>query len=84
MAPLVYDVNGKQRDLAWLQKKYGNVQFLDAGPGQKFKLVRVDETAGHALVRVLVLNEQGKPHAHQPVANHWPDPALPDLRGSTY
>lgn len=78
----VFDKNGVQRDMAWLRQKYGNVQFLDAGPGKKFRLARVDETEGPAVIKVRVLNEQGLPHADQPVANHWPDPALPDLRNA--
>ena len=78
----IFDKNGVQRDMAWLRQKYGNVQFLDAGPGKKFKLARVDETEGPAVIKVRVLNEQGLPQAGQPVANHWPDPALPDLRNA--
>lgn len=76
----VFDLNGKKRDMEWLREKYGNVQFLDAGPGRKFKLMRVDETVGPAVIKVRVLNEAGQPQAQQPVANHWPDPNLPDLR----
>jgi len=78
----VFDKNGVQRDMAWLRQKYGNVQFLDAGAGKKFKLARVDETEGPAVIKARVLNEQGLPHAGQPVANHWPDPTLPDLRNA--
>lgn len=78
----VFDKDGVQRDMAWLRQKYGNVQLLDAGAGSKFSLVRVDETEGPAVIKVRVLNEQGQPHGGQPVANHWPDPALPDLRNA--
>jgi hypothetical protein len=76
----IYDRTGTKRDLVWLQATYGNVQFLDAGAAPKFKLLRVDETEGPAVIKVRVINEQGKPHAGQPVANAWPDPSLPDLR----
>lgn len=72
----IFDKNGVQRDMAWLRQKYGNVQFLDAGPGKKFKLARVDETEGPAVIKVRVLNEQGLPQAGQPVANHWPAQSL--------
>jgi len=40
----VFDKNGVQRDMAWLRLIYGNVQFLDAGPGKKFRLVGLHET----------------------------------------
>jgi hypothetical protein len=76
----VYDRNGTKRDYDWLRATYGNVQFLDAGAVAKFKLLRVDETEGPAVIKVRVMNEQGKPHVGQPVANAWPDPSLPDLR----
>jgi hypothetical protein len=78
----IFDKNGVQRDMAWLRQKYGNVQFLDAGTGKKFKLARVDETEGPAVIKVRVLNEQGLPQTNQPVANHWPDPTLPYLGDS--
>lgn len=78
----VFDKDGQLRDLAWLQAKYGNVQFLDAGTGLKFRLARVDETEGPAVIKVRVLDRQGAPLARQPIANHWPDPSLPDLRNA--
>jgi hypothetical protein len=77
--PEVYDKNGVQRDMAWLRAKYGNVQFLNAGPGLKFRLARIEETEGPAVIKVRVINGAGFPHAGQPVANHWPDPSLPSL-----
>jgi hypothetical protein len=82
MPPEIYDQNGNRRDEAWLRQKYGNVQFLDAGPGPKFKLVRVDETEGPAVIKVRLLDQQGQPHVGQPVANHWPDSSLPYLGNS--
>jgi len=82
VTPEIYDVDGTQRDMEWLRNKYGNVVFLDAGEGRKFTLTRVDETEGPALIKVLVLDEAGQPQQNQPVANHWPDSTLPDLRGS--
>lgn len=81
MAPRVYDIHGTERDISWLRLKYGNVRFLDAGPGQKFRLVRVDETSGPAAIIVRVLDVQGASMTGQPVANHWPDPNLPSLSG---
>jgi len=80
MPPQVFDLSGEQRDWDWLQERYGNVQFLNAGPGEKFRLVRVDETEGPATLKVRVINSDGVPQVNQPVANHWPDPELEDLR----
>lgn len=82
MDPEIYDKSGQRCDMAWLRQKYGNLRFLDAGPGPKFRLMRVDETEGPAVLKVRLLDEQGRPMASQPVANHWPDPELPDLHGS--
>ncbi len=82
MPPEIYDQNGNRRDEAWLRQKYGNVQFLDAGAGPKFRLVRVDETEGPAVIKVRLLDPQGQPHIGQPVANHWPDSTLPFLGNS--
>lgn len=81
MEPLVYDRNGVEKDMAWLRSKYGNVRYLDAGEGRKFRLVRVDETSGPAAIVVRVLDDDGSNQNGQPVANHWPDDSLPDLRG---
>lgn len=78
----VFDKYGVKRDLDWLRQKYGNVQFLDAGLGRKFKLARVDETEGPALIKVRVIGSDSLPQSYQPVANHWPSPALPDLRNA--
>lgn len=78
--PDIFDKSGVQRDLAWLRQKYGNVQFHSAGNGKKFRLARIDETEGPAVLQVRVLDEHGTPHTNQPVANHWPDNNLPDLR----
>jgi hypothetical protein len=82
MPPEIYDKDGIRRDEAWLRQKYGNVQFLDAGAGPKFRLARVDETEGPAVLKVRLLDRQGQPHSSQPVANHWPDSSLPYLGNS--
>lgn len=79
MDPKVYDRNGTEKDMAWLRSKYGNVRYLDAGAGEKFRLVRIDETEGPATIMVRVLDKDGSNQNGQPVANHWPDPTLPDL-----
>lgn len=81
MPPQIYDKDGNLRTLFWLTQKYGNVQFLDAGAGTKFRLMRIDETEGPAVLKARVLDLQGNPLAGQPVANHWPSPTLPLLTG---
>ena len=79
----IFDKNGVQRDMGWLRLKYGNVQFLNAGAGiTKFRLARVDETEGPAVIKVRVVAENGLPQSYQPVANHWPSNDLPDLRNA--
>ncbi|MCK4302640.1 MAG: hypothetical protein KAY24_00165 [Candidatus Eisenbacteria sp.] len=77
MTPRIYDWHGEERDMAWLQSKYGSVTYLDAGDTTKFALVRVDETTGPAVLKVRVIDENGHPHFAQPIANHWPDNSLP-------
>lgn len=81
MAPRVYDRHGVERDWPWLTGLYGNVRYMDAGAGRKFRLVRVDETTGPAVIVVRVLDEQGGNQNGQPVANHWPSDSLPNLVG---
>ena len=85
MSVEVYDKNGQKRDLQWLETTY-RVTFLDAGEVPKFRLVRIDETEGPAAFIVQVRNEEGQPHAKQPVANHWPgvegDEKAKDLRNA--
>jgi len=78
----IYNMDGQEKDFAWLRSKYGNIVLLDAGEVKKFKLVRIDETQGVARINARVLNEAGQNLQAQPVANHWPDGTLPDLRHS--
>jgi hypothetical protein len=76
----VFDKHGQQRDWTWLRSTFGNVRFLDAGNVDKFALAEVRVTEGPAVIHVTVLGEGGQAHPGQPVANHWPDDNLPDLR----
>ena len=72
-----YNSDGVEQSEAWAVEKYG-VQFLDAGPGKKFKLVRVHEvTDGNVNVVVNVFNEAGGPQDGQPVAQSWPTLDIP-------
>lgn len=75
----VYDKEGNEQSFEWLREKYGNMVFHNAGAGEKFRLLRIDETEGPAVITVRVLNKDGQPHASQPVANNWPDSSLPSL-----
>jgi len=81
MGTIVLDKTGELMSFDWLRAKYGNVVFLDAGEQDKFELVQIRETEGPATLTVWVLDEDGTGKAWQPVANHWPDPELQDLRG---
>lgn len=78
--PDVFDQRGQRQSWDWLRARFGNVQYLDGGNVAKFRLVRIDVTDGPALLKARVLNANDAPHVNQPVANHWPDPTLPDLR----
>jgi len=81
MAPIVYDMNGSERNMEWLRSKYGNLVYLDAGETDKYELVRIDETEGIALIKVRVLGAAGGTQSGAYVANHWADDALPALDG---
>lgn len=67
----VIDIHGNERDLQWLQDTY-KVEVLNAGPGPKFQLIRVEEVEGPAVFMVQVRDRAGRAQVNQPVANHWP------------
>jgi hypothetical protein len=75
--PVVIDLNGTERDWAWLRAKYGNVTYLEAAQYPKFQLIKVEETEGPAIMMVSLLNESGAPHSGQPVVLSWPSLAAP-------
>ena len=81
MTPRIFDLTGAERDMDWLQAKYGNIQYLDAGNVPKFALTSIHEQTGWAVIRVLVLNAADGPQYAQPVINHWPDDNLQLLTG---
>lgn len=75
----VFDLEYKERDLAYAQSKYG-VAFrrAEVQPGQKvYRLAELWEKTGHSSLITQVLNEDGQPVAEVDVAFHWPD--APDL-----
>lgn len=71
MTPQVFDVNGVQRDWAWLQGKY-KCGMTSAPAGTAFRLVRVDETIGPAVFIVNVRGAEGAAQGGQPIAQWWP------------
>jgi hypothetical protein len=70
MTPQVFDVNGQQKDWAWLQAKY-KCGMTAAPSGSAFRLVRIDETVGPAVFIVNVRSDTGAPQQNQPVAQWW-------------
>lgn len=83
MTVKIFDAKGAERDMTWLRATYGNVQ-IESGTGTRFKLVEMRETDGPSVLMVCLLNEQGLPHAGQPVGHWWPNPsaaATIDLSG---
>lgn len=75
--PRVYDVDGNEKNWAWLVAKY-HCALLDAGEVAKFKLVRIDEAKGPAVYTVQVRDVRGNPQPDQPVARWWPGVADAD------
>jgi hypothetical protein len=86
----VYDVNGAERDLAWLAQAYDGCRVEEAmieGYEKVFRIVAIFVTEGPATFKAEVRNLQDQPHSGQPVAFSWPsleepDPELPDLTQS--
>ena len=77
--PRVYDLDGTEKDWSWLKERYGDVRYLRASASDKFKLARVDITEGPAVIKVRVIDEEGRPVSRQPVVLYWPDTSLPEV-----
>lgn len=79
----VFDLNGAERDLAWLQANYGArvAACGDAGPHFEVAEVRIQE--GPAVVTVEVRDEAGGRLPNFAVAWHWPN-APHDLTQAAY
>jgi hypothetical protein len=75
--PVVLDLNGVIRDWAWLRAKYGNVTYLEATQYPKFRLIKVEEMEGPAIMMVTLFDEAGVPYSGQSVALSWPSLAQP-------
>ncbi|MFH1438290.1 MAG: hypothetical protein ABIJ56_21455 [Pseudomonadota bacterium] len=76
--PDVFDMEGVERDLAWLAAEYGS-QFQRADmericvPGGVYRLTEFREREGPSNIDVTVFDEGGSPIASLPVAFYWPD-----------
>lgn len=86
----VYDLDGTERDEAWLAQEWDGCRVLraPAEPGQLvWRLVAVYVTEGPALIKAEVRGEVGEARSGQPVALTYPllerpDAGLTDLRES--
>ncbi|MCL7455075.1 MAG: hypothetical protein M8467_18720 [Anaerolineae bacterium] len=78
----VFDADGVERDLAWLQDKYGDfiIQPAAEGDGPVYRIAALREQVDiDAALKVHILDEERAPLASIPVAWYWPDaPADPD------
>jgi len=80
MQPEVRDRHGAVRTLDWAWQEYGVLWWpAPQSDGSKFALTNIRETDGPAIITVVVVDENGSPQRHQPIANHWPDETLQDL-----
>ncbi len=79
--PLVIDVNGDTRDLAWVQEIYGaSHRRGPTGP----RLIEMHEFAGSATLDVWVVDRDGLPVEGIPFYYYHPDaPALPGAQPGT-
>lgn len=68
----IYDLNGNERDAAWLQAEFGAVEVVRAPEGPAWRVTELREADGYAAI--LVRGTQGLR-----VARWWPDPSLSDL-----
>jgi hypothetical protein len=72
----VFDAQGVERDLAWLQDKYGDfvIQPAADGDGPAYSIVALRERVdADEVLRVGVFDEAGAPLTSIPVAWYWSD-----------
>jgi len=74
MEPKVFDIEGVERDWAWVTQTYGSVYTrAEVSAGQQvYRLVEAIEREGAATEIVTVLDADGNPKAGVPVARFWP------------
>lgn len=86
----IYDIDGNQRDLAWLDGTYGIELHAAAKPAgvqhwKVWRIAKLIEREGPAVQIVATVDEDEKPLSDVPIARHWPsaDP-LPYSPASTW
>jgi len=70
----VTKLDGQASDYGWIQSYYGSeIQRAEPGPnGQVFRVVKVIERKGPAVVVIQVLDQNGAPMDHQATIRYWP------------
>ena len=81
--PRVYDQQGQERNWQWLVANFGSVNLERAevpqGPGKVFRVVKLQDREGPAVLVVHVTDQEGNPRDGVTVVRYWPDaPSLPD------
>jgi hypothetical protein len=82
-APRVFDQQGQERNWQWLVANFGPVSLERAetpqGTGQVFRVVKLQDREGPAVLVVHVTDQEGNPQDGVTVVRYWPDaPSLPD------
>ena len=79
----IFDGDGKERDAAWLEARFGPVNVRSSTAESAYRLVELRESIGPAVYVVKVVDEFGDPLDEEIVARHWPyrkeNPELPEL-----
>ena len=68
----IFDVDGVERDPAWLSARYGPVNVRPSTAFGAFRVLELRESIGPAVYVVKVLDEDGQPMQNVMVARHWP------------
>jgi len=70
----VTKLDGSAGDYGWVQSYYGSeIQRAQPGPGgQVFRIVKIIERKGPAVVVIQVLDQNGAPMDHQATIRYWP------------
>jgi hypothetical protein len=76
METRVFDVDGSEKNWAWLTGTYGRIERLRATGFPRFELVRIERTIGPANLKVKVQDDKGAPMGVL-VAMTYPDPRNP-------
>lgn len=73
MAIKVYDINGKERDMAYLKAKFGNFVIHPAAAGPGWRITTLRERDGIAAIIQSGKLPDGSPATGIKVAWYWPD-----------